>query len=227
MKFSSFAAIAIALTFGASTQSANAVVIDWTTWSPTFTTGSTAGSATGTGGISYTGELQAVMFNTTSFGPPGTFNGGNVNNAPPASGGIVQLFGSTGSTNTINFASAVVDPVFAIWSLGQPTEPASFVFTSAEPFTIESGGPSAEYGGSGLALILNGVSGNEANGTIQFHGTFSSITFTNPEFENWYGFTVGVSAVPEPATWAMMILGFGGVGFMAYRRKNKHSFRFA
>jgi hypothetical protein len=30
-----------------------------------------------------------------------------------------------------------------------------------------------------------------------------------------------VSAVPEPSTWAMMILGFFGVGFMAYRqRKN-------
>jgi hypothetical protein len=29
----------------------------------------------------------------------------------------------------------------------------------------------------------------------------------------------GVSAVPEPSTWAMMILGFCGVGFMAYRRK--------
>ena len=27
------------------------------------------------------------------------------------------------------------------------------------------------------------------------------------------------SAVPEPSTWAMMIIGFCGVGFMAYRRK--------
>jgi hypothetical protein len=27
--------------------------------------------------------------------------------------------------------------------------------------------------------------------------------------------------VPEPSTWAMMILGFAGVGFMAYRRKSK------
>jgi PEP-CTERM motif len=26
--------------------------------------------------------------------------------------------------------------------------------------------------------------------------------------------------VPEPSTWAMMILGFAGVGFMAYRRKS-------
>jgi len=28
------------------------------------------------------------------------------------------------------------------------------------------------------------------------------------------------SAVPEPSTWAMMIFGFVGVGFMAYRRKS-------
>lgn len=29
-----------------------------------------------------------------------------------------------------------------------------------------------------------------------------------------------VSAVPEPSTWAMMVLGFAGVGFMAYHRRN-------
>ena len=31
------------------------------------------------------------------------------------------------------------------------------------------------------------------------------------------------SAVPEPSTWAMMILGFAGIGFMAYRRKSKRA----
>ena len=30
-----------------------------------------------------------------------------------------------------------------------------------------------------------------------------------------------IAAVPEPSAWAMMILGFAGVGFMAYRRKSK------
>ena len=30
-----------------------------------------------------------------------------------------------------------------------------------------------------------------------------------------------LAPVPEPSTWAMMILGFAGVGFMAYRRKSK------
>jgi PEP-CTERM motif len=36
---------------------------------------------------------------------------------------------------------------------------------------------------------------------------------------NWI--LTSVSAVPEPSTWAMMILGFAGVGFMAYCRKSK------
>jgi hypothetical protein len=32
--------------------------------------------------------------------------------------------------------------------------------------------------------------------------------------------TVSITAVPEPATWAMMILGFLGMGVVSYRRKN-------
>jgi hypothetical protein len=41
-------------------------------------------------------------------------------------------------------------------------------------------------------------------------------------------FDVALSgAAPEPATWAMMILGFFGVGFMAYRRKNQSTLRLA
>jgi outer membrane lipase/esterase len=34
-------------------------------------------------------------------------------------------------------------------------------------------------------------------------------------------FLTATGAVPEPSTWAMMILGFAGIGFMAYRRKSK------
>jgi hypothetical protein len=39
--------------------------------------------------------------------------------------------------------------------------------------------------------------------------------------------TETVTGVPEPSTWAMMMLGFASFGFMAYRRKNQTSFRFA
>jgi PEP-CTERM motif len=33
--------------------------------------------------------------------------------------------------------------------------------------------------------------------------------------------TLTIAAVPEPSTWAMLLIGFAGIGFMAYRRKNK------
>ena len=49
------------------------------------------------------------------------------------------------------------------------------------------------------------------------NSTYDFYMFTDG---NWAGNAVAVSAVPEPSTWAMMILGFAGVGFMAYRRKN-------
>jgi hypothetical protein len=35
---------------------------------------------------------------------------------------------------------------------------------------------------------------------------------------NW---SIVTSAVPEPSTWAMMLIGFAGIGFMAYRRSRK------
>jgi PEP-CTERM motif len=48
-------------------------------------------------------------------------------------------------------------------------------------------------------------------------------TFYNPGDPG----VISVAAVPEPSTWAMMILGFAGIGFMAYRRKGRAAFRFA
>ncbi len=52
-----------------------------------------------------------------------------------------------------------------------------------------------------------------SSGTL---GTTASYD-ANTEFKGTYSLN---AAVPEPGTWAMMILGFAGVGFMAYRRRN-------
>jgi hypothetical protein len=39
-----------------------------------------------------------------------------------------------------------------------------------------------------------------------------------------YPLSIAVSApVPEPSTYAMMLAGFGLIGFIAYRRKNNSS----
>jgi hypothetical protein len=54
-----------------------------------------------------------------------------------------------------------------------------------------------------------------------------SAAFSSPGTDAFEVSNFQVAAIPEPATWAMMVLGFLGVGFMAYRRKNSSPFRFA
>jgi hypothetical protein len=55
---------------------------------------------------------------------------------------------------------------------------------------------------------------------------FQSVVFSTGPTAFEFAVT-GVAAVPEPSTWAMMILGFAGIGFMAYRRKNHGGLRLA
>ena len=53
---------------------------------------------------------------------------------------------------------------------------------------------------------------------------FYTLAFQSADASGPYGPVIGevsISAVPEPSTWAMLILGFAGVGFMAYRRRNQ------
>ena len=63
------------------------------------------------------------------------------------------------------------------------------------------------------------------------NSTSTLLSFTSAAPQNCcYGpalDNVAVTAVPEASTWAMMILGFVGVGFMAYRRKRQATDRLA
>jgi PEP-CTERM putative exosortase interaction domain len=64
---------------------------------------------------------------------------------------------------------------------------------------------------------------------LTFAGGTSSITLNNfvdryaslSQLDNTSGEGTPVGGVPEPATWAMMLLGFGGIG-VAMRRSRKH-----
>jgi hypothetical protein len=47
----------------------------------------------------------------------------------------------------------------------------------------------------------------------------TQVTFTDDGV--FRGTMTAITAVPEPSTWAMMILGFAGVGYMTYRRKRR------
>ena len=48
-------------------------------------------------------------------------------------------------------------------------------------------------------------------------------TLDGPQAGLRYGGVAFASAAPEPSTWAMLILGFLGIGFLAYRKKGKAS----
>jgi hypothetical protein len=206
------AAAAIAM-FAAAAPAHAADVIDWTTWSNV--SGNTiTGTTSGGVGVTYTGDFLNLVANYPSWTPSTSYTGGTIGDAPPQSGGIIQLQGGNRDVNTITFSQALLNPVIAIWSLGQGGDTAQFDFNA--PFIIEAGGPSAEYGGGSITDGGgNIVDGAEGNGVIQFQGTFTSISFTNPAPEYWYGFTVGndIGGVPEPATWAMFLLGFGAIGW--------------
>ena len=78
-------------------------------------------------------------------------------------------------------------------------------------------------------FTLNGVTISDIHFVLYGDGTYDGSKWTNPEngtstlkivadFKD-----VVAPPVPEPSTWAMMILGFAGVGFVAYRRKRNGS----
>ena len=64
-----------------------------------------------------------------------------------------------------------------------------------------------------LPFYAYALNGNTYNGA----GCFDC--GSNPGFEGTATIVPFTAAVPEPSTWAMVILGFFGVGFMAYRKK--------
>lgn len=197
-------------------QGAMAVTVAWADW-----TSASAGTAQGTisapggaVGVTHAGGYSFVQTGCgTAYWAPGTYNG-PVNK--PGDCDIIAL--NTGGTKTISFDTAVVDPYIALMSWNNNT----VVFSA--PFELVSNG--SGYWGSGTPIINQDGTGffgsGEVHAIIQFKGTFTSLSFTDTS-ENWHGYTVGIAdvagGVPEPATWAMMIMGFGLVGVTARRRR--------
>ncbi len=163
-----------------------------------------------------------------AWAPNSSFIGGTVTTSPSIVGDDIRLRGSFTGTNTITFASPVENPVFAIWSLGNPGLAASFTF-NATP-TLEAGGPNSQFGGSSITVLGNVVSGNEGNGVVQFSGTFSSISWTDTP-ENFYAFTVGLNGplgpgpgpapVPEPMSLTLVGSGLAGLAGLMWRLRNR------
>jgi PEP-CTERM motif len=119
------------------------------------------------------------------------------------------------------------------------------------PPTFDGSGTGAADAANALAAALNSLIATPPNITVAeyipeetlgtyFYGTdvylagnapfltgtaVQQVNFVNlvnpPITETGFAVFTPVAAVPEPSTWAMMILGFAGIGFLAYRRNSK------
>jgi hypothetical protein len=162
-------------------------------------------------GISAPAHASVVTYDITFLGAPGAA-GVLVLDAPTAN----TIYGTSGPNKISNI----------------------FVSFTASGFT--SGGNDFSFSGDQFtSLIFNrfdqlvGISSNDfqnAGATLDFDtlGPFSIFAFDPPGRDNTqFGLVITqVAAVPEPSTWAMMILGFAGVGFMASRRKRSSGLAF-
>jgi hypothetical protein len=170
---------------------------------------------------------EALTSVTFSYSDIFTASGSVTNSAPSTTTFSVSV------NSAITFANGTGAPA----NLLPGGDTLSLNLTSA--YTLAAGA-SAPFSGSAngtgtLGPITTGLVAFEGLGTFQVNvSTLTGTTINGgggnintalaladtPEVTITYNYSP-VTPVPEPSTWAMMILGFMGVGFMAYRRKLK------
>ena len=175
-------------------------------------------TSTGTVGVSVSGGGYAFVqtdggTNYWTEDPSARpYTGGDVSDAPPTSD-IIAL--NTGGLKTITFSQAVTDPYLALVSWNGNAG----VFDQ-QLTPISSGCGYWGCGSFGDVTPYSFTGQGELHGVIQFHGTFSQVSFTDRS-EYWHGIQIGIGGIappppplgtPEPATWSLMIAGFGLVG---------------
>jgi hypothetical protein len=127
---------------------------------------------------------------------PATFNGTPI----PLSVMSIVLYGSTSSESILPLA-------LASYSQNDPTN-----FFTGPNFQMIANSPDGKSGAT-YAGPITSLTQLDDKGDFTFGGLIEQTTqFSIP------------SAVPEPSTWAMMILGVAGLGVMAYRRARPGGF---
>jgi hypothetical protein len=171
---------------------------------------------------------------------------GQTNNVFFVADSDANFVGNIGGQNTgvlVNFVSDVtmsvkdgfassVTPTGGTWqSLTLTIASGTFSSLSFQLEGVESFTITASNGG--VSEVTNVTNSDNQYTTISGSGlTFVTITTDDPDgFKSMKQFEINQGApppaVPEPATWAMMLLGFAGVGFTAYRRRRTSAVRVA
>jgi hypothetical protein len=165
---------------------------------------------------------QRTSTGYASYSPSLAVNGINFSGAPL---GAVNI-NAAGFYNSSDFS---VDYLINPYQISSDPNVLTITFAPTTAFGLDfstfNKGPAAFELSNSFGTTVDPTLGFENSQFIGFVSTdmLSSLTLTVSSTESWVvtDVTTAVAAVPEPSTWAMMLLGFAGVGFMAYRRKSK------
>jgi hypothetical protein len=175
---------------------------------------------------------RATLVPTTFSGTTEGCFGTNCTVAASDSVGKLSFTGGSFS----NIPAGPVTGGFGSFDLSNGSGTFDTTFTLDIAFTVPTGSGSNTFD----ADVTGMVHGNSGSVTIDFNNTPETFNFSGGSFTvsvndvtattgdpNITGTITLTAGVPEPSTWAMMILGFMGVGFMAYRRKSGPALRLA
>ena len=179
------AAVAVALLTARAADAVSAASFaDWTSasGSPAVATGSLPGGRTVT--FSGTGVLAAT---SDTAGTSTVFNRSDFTPSLPSSDAI-NFNAATGNSYTLSFTPAVVNPVLDFASLGSTLH-----FPSGTVITGVSGDAQFSVSGSDVVGAVENPT-DDANGTVQLSGTFSSISFTTSSAASTDGVYLQVGA---------------------------------
>src|SRR5262249_47927389 len=128
--------------------------------------------------------------------------------------GITYSVGDAGGS-VLRIESSDVDFLkFFNVAQARPTS-SGFGFLNIIQKTTLGGFPDPPSLGTPFTYDVSAV-GGEANGNFDVGGDSLNL---NIELAR-YDVSTEVAAVPEPSTWAMLLLGFAGLGYIAHRRKS-------
>jgi hypothetical protein len=156
-------------------------------------------TATFTGGVILTNESNQTTDNSNVYATIGSGFGGD----PSLTNPLVVTFSQAISNFQIQILNAIAGNYEMSDNMG-----------NSLTFNLPTTGSSFLQEGFAAAGTVVDIKYLDSSTGWDF--AVDNITFNQP-----LGGNGNVGAVPEPSTWAMLLIGFAGIGFMAYRRKHK------